>query len=396
MKVLILSQAISEGYVAILKAALPEECKIDIITGSKLKHYSYIEAPAHNPNSLKSRLRSWYQYYRFVTRWAKANTDKRYDFIFATSNPPINSYLGVQLKKKLRSRFIYMNWDLYPQVIENIMSGFIPATLSRVWHFMNGRIYPKIDQMLTIGEVMGETINERFDKKLPVQIVPMFTDIQRLKPLEKKENQFCIDNGLSDKFIVLYSGKMGLGHNLEVLLESSRKLRKYEDILFLFIGHGQKYEMVETWIKEENPPNVKLLPLQPPDVFPLSMASGDIGFISQEKSAAKCFMPCKTYDMMACGMAILAYSEGRDDLSRLIGKYEMGIVITKNDPDIFAREIERLYLNRDLVKRYGNNARSACEQEFDKECLVKKYRNIFNGLDGNCVNQRFIGLINIG
>jgi hypothetical protein len=38
---------------------------------------------------------------------------------------------------------------------------------------MNGRIYPKIDQMLTIGEVMGETINERFDKKLPVQIVPI-------------------------------------------------------------------------------------------------------------------------------------------------------------------------------------------------------------------------------
>jgi hypothetical protein len=112
MKVLILSQAISEGYAAILKAALPEECKFDIITGSKLKHYSYIEAPAHNPNSLKSRLRSWYQYYRFVTRWAKANTDKRYDFIFATSNPPINSYLGVRLKKKLRSRFIYMNWDL--------------------------------------------------------------------------------------------------------------------------------------------------------------------------------------------------------------------------------------------------------------------------------------------
>lgn len=378
MKVLILSQAISEGYVAILKAALPEECKIDIITGSKLKHYSYIEAPAHNPNSLKSRLRSWYQYYRFVTRWAKANTARRYDFIFATSNPPINSYLGVQLKKKLRSRFIYMNWDLYPQVIENIMSGFIPATLSRVWHFMNGRIYPKIDQMLTIGEVMGETINERFDKKLPVQIVPMFTDIQRLKPLEKKENQFCVDNGLSDKFIVLYSGKMGLGHNLEVLLESSRKLRKYEDILFLFIGHGQKYEMVETWIKEENPPNVKLLPLQPPDVFPLSMASGDIGFISQEKSAAKCFMPCKTYDMMACGMAILAYSEGKDDLSLLIKRCDMGGSISENSPEKLAAVIEGIYLDRVKKEKYGMNARRFAVEEFDVSIVSEKYRTVFS------------------
>lgn len=378
MKVLVLSQAISDSYMGVIRGALPPDCLIDIITGSKLEKSDTIESPPHNPNSLKLRLVSWFKYYRFVIRWARRRRPEKYDLIFATSNPPINAYLGLRLKKIFHTAFIYMNWDLYPQIIQTSMKGIVPAILSGLWNKVNSRIYPKIDQILTIGSVMGETLNAPLKNKVDLKIISMFTDTHRMKPIPKKENEFCKQYDIADKFVVLYSGKMGLGHNLEILLEASILLKRHQDILFLFIGHGQKYGIIENWIKQGKSENVKLLPLQPKQIFPLSMASGDIGFISQEKKAAKCFMPSKTYDMMACGMAIVAYSEGNDDLSLLIKRCDMGGSISENSPEKLAAVIEGIYLDRVKKEKYGMNARRFAVEEFDVSIVSEKYRTVFS------------------
>ncbi len=378
MNILVLSQKISDMHVGILKSALPAFCHIDIITGSRLEQNEYIAAPPHEPKSLKSRLHCWWAYYRFVIRWCKSHHEKKYDLIFATSNPPVNGFLGLKLKKLYKTNFVYMNWDLYPQVIETSMQGCIPWIVSKIWHKLNQWIYPRIDRMVTIGKVMGETINTGILKKIPVSIIPMFTDANRLKPVDKNKNPFCISNKLTDKFTILYSGKMGLGHNLEILLEASRFLKNYKDILFLFIGHGQKYGMIEQWIKDNHSENVRIMPLQSEEIFPWSMACGDIGFISQEQKTAKCFMPAKTYDMMACGMPLIVYASGDDDLSNLVHQYNVGVVVTENNPNILAENILRLYNDHNLKNIYSYNARVAAVNEFDILPVTKKYKCVFD------------------
>lgn len=376
-RVLILSQKISDMHMDILKNALPSDVEIDLITGSRLERHDYILAPEHNPQSLKSRLVCWYRFYKFVMGWAK-KANQKYDLTFATSNPPVNGYLGVKLKKRLGGKFVYMNWDLYPQVIETSMNGIVAKVFSKLWHTLNNRIYPQVDNMVTIGEQMGKTINEPLKTKIAVDIIPMFTDVNRLKPVEKSQNKFCIENDLCDKFVILYSGKMGLGHNLEILLKASKLLQEHKDILFLFIGHGQKYDTVKQFIEKNNSTNVKLMPLQSEEMFPLSMASGDVGFISQEKDAAKCFMPAKTYDMMACGMAVVAYSEGTDDLSNLVKEGNFGITMTQNSPELLAEKIKELYRDKAKLETYSNNARKLAEEKFDVLPITQKYKDVFD------------------
>lgn len=376
-RALIISQKISDVHMDILKGALPSDSVVDLITGSQMERHTFIEAPPHDPVSVKSRLICWYKFYRFVMKWAKRQKNT-YDLIFATSNPPVNGLLGVRLKKRLGGKFVYMNWDLYPQVIETSMHGLIPTVFSRFWHWLNNRIYPKVDQMVTIGAEMGKTINAPLKKEISVDVIPMFTDAERMRPIPKCENRFCQENDLADKFVVLYSGKMGLGHNLEILLEASELLKDIFDLCFVFIGHGQKYEMVKEWIRVKNSTNVMLFPLQSEEMFPLSMACGDVGFISQEKEAAKCFMPAKTYDMMACGMAVIAYSEGTDDLSCLVREGGFGVTITENKPVLLARKIRDIYTNRDLLNEYSKKARELAENRFDKKPVTAQYRAVFD------------------
>ena len=355
--------------------ALGEDADIDIITGSQVRGNT-IESPKHDPRSFKSRLICWWKHYRFVMSWAKRHRDTHYDLIFAVSNPPINSFLGLKLKKLFHAPFVYMNWDLYPQVIEESMSNPVVQMVCKGWNWWNSRNYPKIDRMLTIGTVMAESLVKPLKTPIPVEVLPIAVDIDYLKPISKEENPFCIENDLVDKFVVLYSGKMGLGHNIELILEAAEKLKENRNICFVFIGDGPKYPVVENFIKEHHSENIKLFPLQPDNVFPYSMACGDVGVVAQEAKMAHLFMPSKTYSMMACGQAILGIGTDHDDLYRLIHEYGIGRCVVDGELDSLVQTIEELfgdYRKLEVLKAASRNTAEAVSLGAMKE----EYMHLF-------------------
>lgn len=376
--VLIVSQVIPQWYVDTLKNALGKDIHIDIITGSKIDGVNIIPSPPHDARTFKSRIVCWVKHLAFIKKWMRDNKHRQYYLIFAISNPPINSYIGLALKKQYDAPFVYMNWDLYPQVIEYGINNFVSRFICKNWHKWNNRNYPKIDRILTIGKVMAATMNEELSSKIPVGVFPIAVDTKRLRPINKKENPFAVKYGLTDKFVILYSGKMGMGHNIEMILEASTILSEINDIQFVFIGEGPKYQIVQK--SEHQAENILLLPLQSEDVFSYSMACGDIGIVSQEAKMAHLFMPSKAYSMMACGEAIISIGSDRDDLCALIKQYEIGISLSSADPQDLANHIKQLHDDPQLLNKYKTNARTVAENHYSIEILQKQYTNFFDTL----------------
>lgn len=376
-RVLIVSQAITQGYVDTIIHALGQDVYIDIITGSNISG-NIIHSPMHDPRSVKSRFVCWHKHYAFIMNWMKKNSNKHYDLIFAVSNPPINPIIGVKLKKVFKAPFVYMNWDLYPQVIELSMNIPLAKLVCRVWSFFNNIIYAKIDKMITIGEVMAHSLTDGLKNNIPVTVIPLSVDTQKLKPILKDQNVFVNENNLNNKFIVLYSGKMGVGHNIEIILEAAERLRNFEDIQFVFIGNGSKYSLVENYLLEHKNTNISLFPLQPDDMFPYSMACGDIGIVSQEAAMAHLFMPSKTYSMMACGEAIIGVCTDHDDLFHLINQYEIGIGVTDESAETLANAIRNLYENRELLEIMKKNARDTAVNRYSVQVIENNYKKLFD------------------
>lgn len=379
-KILIVSQVIPQWYVDVLTHSLGESVDIDIITGSKINGKNVIPSPPHDAQSFKSRIVCWIKHLVFVRKWMRKNKDRHYDLIFAISNPPINSYIGLMLKKQYKAPFVYMNWDLYPQVIEYGIKNPVVKYVCNIWHKWNSRNYPKIDRMLTIGKIMAETMNKGIASNIPITVLPISVDVNLLRPVRKDNNPFSREYGLTDKFVILYSGKMGMGHNIEIILETSSLLADVEDIQFVFIGDGPKYTVVQQFISEHKLRNVLLLPLQPNEIFPYSMACGDIGIVSQEASMAHLFMPSKSYSMMACGEAIIGIGSEHDDLKLLIEKENIGFCITDMNPETLANAILKLYNNQELINKFKQKARKVAESKFSVDILQSRYAQLFNDL----------------
>ena len=371
--ILIISQVIPQWYVDLLTKSLGPDSQIDIITGSNV-HGRIIKSPTFNSSSFKSRLVSWYRFYRFVTKWAARNTTK-YDLIFATSNPPINSAIGLKLKKNFGAPFVFMSWDLYPQVIRAAIHNPVATVVCRAWSSWNARNYPKIDRILTIGSVMASSIKADINKNIDVRVIPIGVDTEQMKPIAKQDNLFCIQNGLIDQFVVLYSGKMGIGHNIEMILSAAESLKDHEDITFIFIGEGPKYKIVEEY--EKRLKNIKLFPWQSDDIFPFSMACGDIGIVTQEISMSHLFMPSKVYSMMACGEAVIGICTGNDDLSALIKEEGIGLTVTDDEPNTLRDKILTIYSDESKRNCFNGNSRKVAVEKYDLSVIKGRYSDLF-------------------
>ncbi|WP_227148236.1 glycosyltransferase family 4 protein [Lacrimispora sp. 210928-DFI.3.58] len=380
-KVLIVAQVIPQWYVDTLTNALGKDVYIDIITGSEVKG-NVIHSPGHDSRSLKSRLICWAKHYLFMRKWMKNNKSNKYDMIFAISNPPINSYVGLKLKKTFHAPFIYMNWDLYPQVIESALHDPMARFICDIWNGWNSRNYKKIDQVLTIGNVVAKSMNAGLKSPINIKVIPIAADINRLKPISKWNNKFAIAHGLTDKFIVLYSGKMGMGHNIELILDAAKSLENRKNICFVFIGEGSKFEVIEAFIEKNNCQNIKLFPLQSEEMFPHSIACGDVAIVSQEGSMAHLFMPSKTYSMMACGQAIIGIGTEHDDLYELITKYEIGETVITGKKEELAEKILGLYEDNNKLKKYQEKARKVAEEHYAFTVIEKKYKELFQKVIG--------------
>lgn len=382
MSMVLLAQALGEKYVSMLEKAY--EGELIILTGSSIrenKQRRIYKTRKYNANSFKSRICSWFQYYKDVFGIMKKEK-LRPDIVFAISNPPINSIIAYKLKKKYKCKVIFMDWDIYPEIIERTFKNPIIQLMCKMWHGLNNYIFPKFDLILTIGEYMKKSIESGIKKPIRIKVVSLFTECERLKPIPKAENEFCKMHNLADKIVFMYSGKMGMGHNLDIILDAAKELQNNEKIHFLLIGEGQRYNAVETRIKEEDIMNVTLLPFQPEEVFPLSLACGDVALVTQESSLANLFLPSKAYDMMAVGMPIIGICTEEDDLADLITINHIGSIVTDTEVSSLVEAIKELIDNNEMREEYSVTARKYAIERYDENVVVEQYRNLFFSFRG--------------
>ena len=375
LKVLAVSQALPQWLVDQLKIVLPEGAEVDFITGSKVTNANIISAPSYVNKSYFTKLLSWFRFTWFVTRWGRKNK-KGYDLIIATSNPPFNSTTMSIIKDRMHCPFIFINWDIYPQGVINENSRFPLNIAFKVWNRINNIYYPRIDRIVTIGESMKKFINDYLKQPLDISVIPISVDINKIKPIIKKDNIFLNNNHINSKWVVLYSGAMGYSKNIELLLETAKVLKSNKDITFVLIGHGPKYTVAEKILNENSLDNVRLFPLQPDNIYPYSISCGDVVVLPEKITKDNASIPSKTYSMMAAGEAVIAIGHKKNDLSQLIMQNNIGEVIDIEDARLLASTITNLLNDELRLNSCKRNARELAVKKFSFQATSEMYRNI--------------------
>ncbi|MCG7859132.1 hypothetical protein MD537_19310, partial [Flavihumibacter sediminis] len=109
--------------------------------------------------------------------------------------------------------------------------------LYRIWSYFNKIAFKKSYKIFTIGDRMAELLGQYVNSE-KLLITPIWSIFQKNERVAKNENYFVHKHNLMDKFVVQYSGNIGMTHNVELLVEIAKLLKDESDILFLIIGRG--------------------------------------------------------------------------------------------------------------------------------------------------------------
>lgn len=277
------------------------------------------------------------------------------EILFVT-NPPL-SYLSALF---LHRKYAVLIYDIYPDALKNIGVGE-KNIIYKIWVKLNKIIFSKATKIYTLSEGMALKLSQYVNID-SITIIHNWSGSESIKPIPKQENNFIKEHHIEGKFIVLYSGNMGYTHNVEVLTEVAKLLKKEQDIIFVFIGEGKKKEELIKTAKDENLSNCRFLEWQSSEMFPFSLAAADLGAITLNEDTAFLSVPSKTYNLMAAGISLLSISPENSALSDLINKHANGRNFSVDQVTEISEFILYCKDNKDVLKKMSCNSLIASKE----------------------------------
>ncbi|MFC5775030.1 glycosyltransferase family 4 protein [Ectobacillus antri] len=339
-----------------------------------------IRLPEVDKTSKISRMKYIFSY--FVLANLALLKEKGVDVIYTISQPPVlGGLIGTIGKFLKRSKHIYNVQDFNPEQAAAI-SYTNKESVFKIAKKIDMLNCSYSDKVIVVGNDMSETLKRRFSgKKVPDHVViNNWTNEQEIMPLEKsnpKIQQFLKENGLEDKFIIMYSGNVGLYYDLENIIKITEYFKSYKDLAFVFIGEGAVKRDMEAFIQQADIPNVKFLPYQPKDFIKYSLNAADVHLVVNQKGIKGVSVPSKIYGVMAAGKPILGVLEQGSEAQMLINKSDCGLVVEPKEYEQIIKAIQNLYdMNRDELKQMGLNGRDYLDQHLKREISINKYREV--------------------
>lgn len=319
------------------------------------------------------------------------------EYVFTISQPPIlGGLLGVLSKWQKQAKMIYCIQDFNPEqviAVDYSKNKLVLKAMMVVDKFSCCHS----DLIITVGIDLAETLKSRFKgKKIPrYVIINNWIDEKEVFPLRqnnKKIVAFKKKYGLENKFIIMYSGNIGLYYDLEELVKVLKQFRKgytlkgiYEEgpktidgreVVFAFVGAGSVLDQLVSYTKKHHFENIVFIPYQDKESLIYSLNAGDVHWCVNAKGIKGISCPSKAYGIMAVGKPIIGVLEKGTEIRGLIEKCNCGKCCEPGNYDEVA-EIIRWYIENaesGEVKAMGENGRRYLEENLTKDISIRKYR----------------------
>lgn len=299
------------------------------------------------------------------------------DLIVTESDPFFLPLLGARAKRKRGMAFIAYLQDIYPDVA--IALGKIKeGRVTRYLRSALSRAYQTADRVAVLSGDMCHTLARFGVSPERVKTIPNWVDTDKIFPRADRESPFRAEHGMTDRFVVMHSGNMGLSQRLDSLLDVGQLLSDDPDFQLYLVGGGAKCDQLKSNRNSRGLDNVHFLDYQPKERLQESLASADVHVISTSEGALNCLMPSKLYGILASGTPVLAMVPLDSELAALVRTNEVGIAVAPDEPDEAAMRLRDLKAHPKRLEQLGINARKLAEAHYDRHRCTGDFKTLIH------------------
>jgi len=313
------------------------------------------------------------------------------DYVYTISQPPVlGGLLGVFGKVIKRAKFIYNIQDFNPEQVMAVSftsNKFVLGTM--MW--LDKLSCRFADKVIVVGRDMVETLKKRFPENTPdyvhinnwineKEIVPLQDDNAKVVAFKEKY-------GINGKFVIMYSGNIGLYYDL---LEIEKIIKEFDasecsDVVFAFVGQGTVLEEMKAYQEKEKLKNIVFIPYQNKEDLVYSLNAGDVHFVVNAKGIKGVSVPSKLYGVMAAGKPVLGILEEGSEARLIVEEAQCGVVADPGDYDAIRKVIRYFIDNRvqeaadqktsanDNLYKMGMLGRRFLDEHLTRDVSIQKY-----------------------
>ena len=322
--------------------------------------------------------------FHLLALW-RALTLPRQDVVVCLTTPPMIGVVGMLLKTFRGSRYIQYEMDLYPDV-PVALGVFKPRSLvTRIFERIHRRLLRSADRVIVLGRCMHKVIAAKNIPENKLVLITPWADPDELQPLPRHQNPFRKEHGLDDKFVIMYSGNLGLGHDITTLCSAMEKLAASSDPLdqavrFVFIGGGRRMQEIRRYLDGKHLANTLILDYQPRESLAETLSAADVHLITQAPGTTGLIVPSKFYGILAAGRPSIYIGPDDTEVALAIREDHLGTVLAIGQVPELLAAIRALQSNPAAQLDMQAHARTILTQRYSRAVNTQKLTTLAESL----------------
>jgi len=305
------------------------------------------------------------------------------DAIISLTTPPYLVWTAV-LHKILhpRTRLFLWNMDSYPEVLERVGMIRYGGMLSRFMAGVNRLHFRMVERVICLDATMASQLAARYGRpgcRFPTVTIPNWERASFYangRPIVPWRGENAAK--LTGKFVVLYSGNMGVVHQFDTVLEAADMLRD-EPVVFLFNGHGSRRREIEEARRQRGLDQVLIQDYVPQEQLPGLLAAADCALITLRDDMVGVVSPSKLHANLAMGLPILYVGPKGSNVDEAVARFGCGVRVRHGDATGIVQFIHGLSKSSTRRARLRRLARQAFEETYTDRRTLPLFDALLDG-----------------
>ena len=300
------------------------------------------------------------------------------DVVVSLTTPPFVASVGLAAARLRGARSIAWVMDVYPELAFRLGVLGRRSPLGRLLSIVERGTLARSDLCIALGETMAERVRESGARK--VAVVHNWADGEAIRPQPVAGNPLREQWGWSDRFVVLYSGNLGLAHDFGTVLDAADRLRDESRVLFAFVGEGPRRADVEAEVRRRALPNVEFRPHVARERLGDSLTAGELHLVTMREGIEGLVVPSKIYGILAAGRPTLFVGPAEGEMPDILAAAGCGERIAVGDAGGLAQAVRRYAGDPQRCADQGRAAREAFDARFDRRLALAAHRRWIEAL----------------
>jgi colanic acid biosynthesis glycosyl transferase WcaI len=307
---------------------------------------------------------------------------KRGDILVVKTDPPLLSLLAVPIAAMKRIAFINWQQDVFPEVASLLGANPFPRWFTSCLSWARDSSLRSADMNVAIGNRMREYFAKRGIPESRLCVIENWADAAAIRPKPAVHSTLRSRLGLTDRFVICYSGNLGRAHEYETLLGAAKILQSDKRFAFLLIGGGAKMGDLKQAVAALGLDNFLFLPYQPRASLEDSLAASDVHIVSLIPALEGLILPSKLYGILAAGRPVIFIGDMDGDTSRVIDRARCGRKVEVGDASALVDVLRDLAVTPEVCELMGFNARQEFCDNFDLARAIGRWRRLIERVRG--------------